>query len=82
MLALCLLSVEVFYFVLHVFCFDFRGILEFLDLMKLDMANFQLQRLKPILVQQSVEYERSKLKQFLELYPGMMFCNVFGYNKL
>jgi len=46
-----------------------RGILEFLDLMKLDMANFQLQKVKPILMQQAVEYERGKFEEFLKINP-------------
>ncbi|KAJ8032496.1 T-complex protein 11-like protein 1 [Holothuria leucospilota] len=44
----------------------FREIFRVLDLMKLDMANFALDSLKPHLKQQSVEYERSKFKEFLE----------------
>lgn len=40
--------------------------------MKMDMANFQLQALKPQLLQQSIEYERTKFKQYLETKPGII----------
>ena len=43
----------------------FRGIMETLDHMKLDMANFTLQQARPMIVSQSVEYERAKFKEFL-----------------
>ncbi|XP_001635741.2 T-complex protein 11-like protein 1 [Nematostella vectensis] len=48
----------------------FREIFGVIDVMKLDMANFQLQSLKPQLLQQSVEYERTKFKQYLESNPA------------
>lgn len=38
--------------------------------MKIDMANFQLQTIKPQLLQQSIEYERKKFAQYLEANPG------------
>jgi len=41
-----------------------------MDAMKVDMANFQLQTIKPHLVQQSVEFERKKFKDYLETNPG------------
>ena len=41
-----------------------------MDAMKVDMANFQLQSIKPHLVQQSVEYERKKFKDYLQSNPG------------
>ena len=44
--------------------------MEVLDLMKLDMANFQLQSLRPYLIQQSVDYEREKFKEYLKENPG------------
>ena len=39
--------------------------------MKLDMANFTLQSLRPHLKQQSVEYERSKFQEFLKTQQGI-----------
>jgi hypothetical protein len=44
----------------------FRGIMELLEQMKLDMANFTIQQVRPVIVSQSVEYERTKFKEFLE----------------
>ncbi|KAK3711944.1 hypothetical protein QZH41_009442 [Actinostola sp. cb2023] len=49
----------------------FREIFKVIDLMKMDMANFQIQALKPQLLQQSIEYERIKFKQYLETNPGL-----------
>ncbi|XP_075235299.1 T-complex protein 11-like protein 1 [Lycorma delicatula] len=45
----------------------FRKILEVLDLMKLDMANFTISMFRTDIIVKSVEYEKSKFKQFLEL---------------
>ncbi|XP_029942921.1 T-complex protein 11-like protein 1, partial [Salarias fasciatus] len=41
-----------------------------LDLMKVDMANFALSSVRPLLVQQSVEYERNKFQAFLDKQPS------------
>ncbi|EFA01622.1 T-complex protein 11-like protein 1 [Tribolium castaneum] len=43
----------------------FKGILETLDLMKLDMANFTLQMVRPDIIAHSVELERKKFADFL-----------------
>lgn len=43
----------------------FKEIFRVLDLLKLDMANFTLQSLRPHIQQQSVEYERKKFQEFL-----------------
>jgi hypothetical protein len=43
----------------------FKGILETLDLMKLDMANFTLQMARPDIIACSVELERKKFADFL-----------------
>lgn len=48
----------------------FRAILETLDKMKLDMANFHIQQARPLIVSQSVEYEKTKFKEFLEKQGG------------
>lgn len=45
----------------------FRKILEVLDLMKLDMANFTISMFRTDIIVKSVEYEKSKFKQYLEL---------------
>ncbi|KAG8237361.1 hypothetical protein J437_LFUL017595 [Ladona fulva] len=44
----------------------FKGILETLDLMKLDMANFAIQQIRPQIMAQSVDYEKKKFAEFLE----------------
>lgn len=44
----------------------FQKILELLDVMKLDLANFRLRALRPHLTQQSVDYERGKFRNALE----------------
>ncbi|TPX57192.1 hypothetical protein SpCBS45565_g08253 [Spizellomyces sp. 'palustris'] len=43
----------------------FEHILEILEDMKLDLANYRLQALRPILQQQAVEYERTKFDEAL-----------------
>lgn len=49
----------------------FRGILETLTLMKLDMANFTIQQFRPHIQQHSVEYERQKFKEFLDMQAAL-----------
>ncbi|XP_070189597.1 T-complex protein 11-like protein 1 isoform X2 [Littorina saxatilis] len=44
----------------------FKEIFEVLDLMKMDMANFTIQQMRPYLQQQSVDYERKKFNEFLK----------------
>ena len=43
----------------------FKNIMTVLDHMKLDMANFTIQQARPFIVSQSVEYEKTKFKEFL-----------------
>lgn len=43
----------------------FQEIMKVLDHMKLDMANFTIQQARPLIVSQSVEYEKTKFKEFL-----------------
>lgn len=50
-----------------------------LDLMKLDMANFAVNSIRPHLVQQSVEYERSKFQEFLEKQPSNSLFDVLFF---
>merc|ERR1712165_588399 len=45
----------------------FQGIMKTLDHMKLDMANFHIQQARPLIVDQSVEYEKTKFKEFLAI---------------
>ncbi|XP_051238042.1 T-complex protein 11-like protein 1 [Dicentrarchus labrax] len=49
-----------------------KQIFSLLDLMKVDMANFAVSSIRPHLMQQSVEYERSKFQQFLEKQPNAL----------
>jgi len=45
----------------------FQGIMKTLDHMKLDMANFHIQQARPLIVDQSVDYEKKKFKEFLAI---------------
>uniref|UniRef100_A0A7N8XT96 T-complex 11, testis-specific-like 1 n=1 Tax=Mastacembelus armatus TaxID=205130 RepID=A0A7N8XT96_9TELE len=49
-----------------------KAIFSVLDLMKVDMANFAVSSIRPHLMQQSVEYERNKFQEFLELQPNAL----------
>jgi hypothetical protein len=49
----------------------FKGIVELLEIMKLDMANFTISQIRPQIVQHSVEYERQKFGEFLNLQTRM-----------
>ena len=56
---------------------SYREIFRVLELMKLDMANYTLQSLRPHLKQQSVDYERGKFQEFLKTQqgiPGILLC--------
>ncbi|MPC60900.1 T-complex protein 11-like protein 1 [Portunus trituberculatus] len=44
----------------------FRGVMETLDLMRLDMANFTIQQIRPHIVAQSVTYEKKKFAEYLK----------------
>lgn len=44
----------------------FRGIMETLELLKLDMANYTIQQMRPHIQQQVVAYEQKKFKEVLE----------------
>ncbi|KAG5890790.1 hypothetical protein JTB14_007184 [Gonioctena quinquepunctata] len=48
----------------------FKGILETLDLMQLDMANFTIQMARPDIIAHSVEWERKKFADFLAIQPA------------
>uniref|UniRef100_A0A1B6KLL7 Uncharacterized protein n=1 Tax=Graphocephala atropunctata TaxID=36148 RepID=A0A1B6KLL7_9HEMI len=47
----------------------FKGILEVLELMRIDMANFTIEMYRPLLVASSVDYEKSKFKEYLKVNP-------------
>lgn len=48
----------------------FRGIMETLDLLKLDMANYTIAQMRPFIQQQVVAYEQKKFKELLETQKG------------
>lgn len=41
--------------------------------MKVDMANFEIQKIKPIVMKQAVQYERTKFGEYLEKNPSNVF---------
>lgn len=45
---------------------SYREIFEVLDLMRMDMANFTIQQIRPYIQQQSVDYEKKKFEEFLQ----------------
>lgn len=45
--------------------------------MKMDMANFAVSYIRPHLMKQSVEYERSKFQEFLDRHPSEGSLNLF-----
>ncbi|KAL7985280.1 hypothetical protein Chor_003850 [Crotalus horridus] len=47
-----------------------REIFRVLNLMKMDMANFTIQSLRPHLLEHSVQYERKKFQELLNKLPG------------
>ncbi|XP_067117213.1 T-complex protein 11-like protein 1 isoform X2 [Osmerus mordax] len=49
-----------------------REILRVLGLMKTDMVNFTVQNLRPHLLQQAVQYERTKFQQILDKEPASL----------
>uniref|UniRef100_UPI0037E7FD3B T-complex protein 11-like protein 1 isoform X1 n=1 Tax=Semicossyphus pulcher TaxID=241346 RepID=UPI0037E7FD3B len=49
-----------------------KTIFSVLDIMKMDMANFALSSIRPHLMQQSAEYERSKFQDFFEKQPNAL----------
>ena len=56
--------------ILYVCIFIHREIFHVLDLMKLDMANYKLSILRPQILQQSVDYERQKFREYLTANPN------------
>lgn len=48
----------------------FRGIMETLDLLKLDMANYTIAQMRPFIQQQVVAYEQKKFKELLDTQKG------------
>ncbi|CAG2119678.1 unnamed protein product, partial [Medioppia subpectinata] len=59
----------------------FRGIMELLDVMKLDMANFHIQQMRPHIQLKSIEYERKKFKEFLDSQSKLSAVDGLEYTK-
>ncbi|KFM78912.1 hypothetical protein X975_05252, partial [Stegodyphus mimosarum] len=49
----------------------YRGILETLELMKLDMVNFTISHMRPHIQQHSIEYEKKKFQEILQSLEGL-----------
>lgn len=47
----------------------FIGIVDLLKCMKMDMANFSIQAIRPLIKQQQVEYERRKMMEYIKEHP-------------
>lgn len=45
----------------------FKGIMESLELMKLDLANFTIRMIRPMIEMSSIEYEKKKFAEFLKV---------------
>lgn len=45
----------------------FKGIMEVLQLMKLDLANFTISMIRPNIIASSIEYEKTKFAEFLKI---------------
>jgi len=58
-----------------------REIFAVLDVMKMDMANFTIQQMRPYLQQQSMEYEKTKFDEFLKTQRGEHFILLFHFFK-
>ena len=48
----------------------FVGIVDLLKGMKMDMANFSIQAIRPLIKQQQVEYERRKMMEYIKEHPA------------
>lgn len=52
----------------------FKGILETLELMRLDMANFAIDIMRPQILASSVEYEKQKFADYLKFNEGKLIA--------
>ncbi|OXU26289.1 hypothetical protein TSAR_012562 [Trichomalopsis sarcophagae] len=52
----------------------FKGIMEVLQLMKLDLANFTISMIRPNIIASSIEYEKTKFAEFLKIQAdGLLY---------
>lgn len=49
---------------------QFRGILEVMELMKLDMANCLIESARKVVMTHSIEYEKERFREYLDVYTG------------
>lgn len=49
----------------------FKKTFEVIDLLKMDMANFTIQQMRPYIQQHAVEYERQKFQEFIQTQEGL-----------
>ncbi|KAJ8311036.1 hypothetical protein KUTeg_011420, partial [Tegillarca granosa] len=49
----------------------FKKTFEVIDLLKMDMANFTIQQMRPYIQQHAVEYERKKFQEFIKTQEGL-----------
>ncbi|XP_053449367.1 T-complex protein 11 X-linked protein 2-like [Nycticebus coucang] len=49
-----------------------RGIFHVLGLMKMDMANYTIQSIRPYLQEYSIQYERAKFQELLDKQPNLL----------
>ena len=52
---------------------SFREIFAVLEVLKMDMANFTIQQIRPFVQQQSVDYEKNKFAELLKQQEGELF---------
>lgn len=60
----------------------FRGIIELLDAMRLDMANFHIQQMRPHIQLKSIQYERQKFQEFLDSQSKLSTADGLEYTKI
>ena len=54
--------------------------METLEVLKLDMANFTIQQMRPYIQQQVVAYEQKKFKELLDTQKGTISVLFFNLN--
>lgn len=66
----CQVSMKYLDFNLSCISFLSREILRVMEILKMDIANFTIQQIRPFIQQQSVDYERKKFLEFLKAQQG------------
>ncbi|XP_014227790.1 T-complex protein 11-like protein 1 [Trichogramma pretiosum] len=61
----------------------FKGIMEVIQLMKLDLANFTISMIRPNIIASSIEYEKKKFAEFLKIQAdGLHYTRIWLLNHL